>query len=67
MCIRDRVTTTRVTFDGVIARKLQPAEALTSGALRIEGDAQCLAQLFATLDPPSDPMFEILTPGAGRG
>jgi hypothetical protein len=34
--------------------------------LRIEGDASCLVQLFATLDPPSDPMFEILTPGAGR-
>lgn len=60
------VTTTRVTFDGLIARKLQPAEALGSGALRIEGDASCLVQLFAALDPPSDPMFEILTPGAGR-
>lgn len=60
------VVTTRATFDGLIARKLQPAEAVGSGALRFEGDASCLVQLFAVLDQPNDPMFEILTPGAGR-
>ncbi len=60
------VVTTRATFDALIARKLQPAEALGSGALRVEGDASCLVQLFGVLDQPSDPMFEILTPGVGR-
>ena len=60
------VVTTRATFDGLIARKLQAAEALGSGALRVEGDASCLVQLFGVLDPPNDPMFEILTPGVGR-
>ena len=60
------VVTTRATFDGLIARKLQAAEALGSGALRVEGDVSCLVQLFGVLDPPNDPMFEILTPGVGR-
>ena len=60
------VVTTRATFDGLIARKLQAAEALGSGALRVEGDVSCLVQLFGVLDPPNDPMFEVLTPGVGR-
>jgi hypothetical protein len=41
-------------------------EALSSGALAIKGDPSTVAQLFGVLDPPNDPMFEILTPGEGR-
>jgi len=60
------VVTTRVTLDAIILRKLQPLEALSSGALAILGDPSTVAQLFGVLDPPNDPMFEILTPGEGR-
>ena len=30
------------------------------------GDVSCLVQLFGVLDPPNDPMFDVLTPGVGR-
>lgn len=61
------IVTTRATLDAIIMRKLAAPEAVASGALRFEGDVSCVVQLFGALDPPSDPMFEILTPGAGRG
>jgi alkyl sulfatase BDS1-like metallo-beta-lactamase superfamily hydrolase len=61
------VTTTRATLDSIILQKLKVPEALTSGAIRIEGDASRLAALFALFDPPSGLMFDILTPGEGRG
>ena len=61
------IVTTRTTLDAIIMRKLAAPEAVASGALRLEGDASCVVQLFGALDPPSDPMFEILTPGSGRG
>jgi alkyl sulfatase BDS1-like metallo-beta-lactamase superfamily hydrolase len=60
------VTTTRATLDAILLQKLKIPEALTSGVLRIEGDASRLAALFGMFDPPSSLMFDILTPGEGR-
>jgi alkyl sulfatase BDS1-like metallo-beta-lactamase superfamily hydrolase len=60
------ITTTRTTLDAVILGRLKVAEALASGAIRIEGDASRLAALFAMLDPPATMMFDVLTPGEGR-
>lgn len=60
------VTTTRAILDSIILQKLKVPEALTSGAIKIEGDASRLAELFALFDPPSSLMFDILTPGEGR-
>lgn len=60
------VTTTRSTLDTILLRKTTAAEAITSGALKIEGDAARLALWFGMLEPPSGMMFEILTPGEGR-
>jgi alkyl sulfatase BDS1-like metallo-beta-lactamase superfamily hydrolase len=60
------VTTTRATLDSLVLRKLTASEALSSGALRLEGDASRFALLFALLDEPGGVMFDILTPGEGR-
>ena len=60
------VTTARATLDAIVLRKLTPPEALSSGALRIEGDPASLIHLFGVLDPPGELMFDILTPGLGR-
>jgi alkyl sulfatase BDS1-like metallo-beta-lactamase superfamily hydrolase len=60
------ITTTRATLDSIILGKMRPADAVGSGALRIEGDATRLASWFGMLEPPTGMMFEILTPGEGR-
>ncbi|WIM13405.1 alkyl sulfatase dimerization domain-containing protein [Enhydrobacter sp.] len=60
------ITTTRATLDAIILGRLTPADALASGALRVEGEAGQAAALLAMLDPPSPMMFDILTPGEGR-
>ncbi|SJZ36447.1 Alkyl sulfatase BDS1, metallo-beta-lactamase superfamily [Enhydrobacter aerosaccus] len=61
------ITTTRATLDSIVLGKIKVPEALMSGALRIEGEAPRLAALFAMLDPAAGMMFDILTPGEGRG
>lgn len=60
------ITTTRATLDAIVLGRLTPADALASGALRVEGEAGQAAALLAMLDPPSPMMFDILTPGEGR-
>ncbi len=60
------LTTTRATLDAIILRKLEVPAALASGALRIDGNAGAVAQLFGALEQPGGLMFEILTPGEGR-
>jgi alkyl sulfatase BDS1-like metallo-beta-lactamase superfamily hydrolase len=60
------ITTTRAVLDAVILGRTQAAEAIASGAIRIEGDGTRLAALFGMLDQPSGLMFDVLTPGAGR-
>jgi len=60
------ITTTRATLDTLILGKLEVPEALTSGALKIDGDPSRLAALFGMFDQPSAMMFDILTPGEGR-
>jgi alkyl sulfatase BDS1-like metallo-beta-lactamase superfamily hydrolase len=60
------ITTTRATLDAIILGRSKVAEAVASGALRIEGDATRPAALLGMLDPPSGLMFDILTPGEGR-
>jgi alkyl sulfatase BDS1-like metallo-beta-lactamase superfamily hydrolase len=60
------VTTTRTTLDAILLRKILPADAVASGAIKVEGDFALLASLFGMLDPPSGMMFDILTPGEGR-
>ena len=60
------ITTTRATLDAVILGKATVMEALSSGAIRIEGDGSRLAALFGMFDQPSAMMFDILTPGEGR-
>ena len=61
------VTMARTTLDSLVLGKLAIPDALMSGALKIEGDASRLAALFGMLDRPSSLMFDILTPGEGRG
>jgi alkyl sulfatase BDS1-like metallo-beta-lactamase superfamily hydrolase len=61
------VTTGRATLDAIVAQKTKVAEALATGALKIEGDGSCVALLFGMLDQPSGMMFDIVTPGNGRG
>jgi alkyl sulfatase BDS1-like metallo-beta-lactamase superfamily hydrolase len=60
------VITTRTTLDQVTLGRTKIADALASGAIRIEGDASRLLALFGMLDQPIGLMFEILTPGEGR-
>ena len=60
------ITTTRATLDAVILGRTKIADALASGAIRIDGDGARLAALFAMLDQPSGLMFDVLTPGEGR-
>jgi alkyl sulfatase BDS1-like metallo-beta-lactamase superfamily hydrolase len=60
------ITTTRATLDAIVLGRIKVPEALSSGALRVEGDAARAAALFEMLDPPSTLMFDILTPGDGR-
>jgi alkyl sulfatase BDS1-like metallo-beta-lactamase superfamily hydrolase len=57
------VITTRATLDSLILGKLALAEALGSGAVKIEGDASQLAALLGMLDEPSPLMFDVLTAG----
>jgi alkyl sulfatase BDS1-like metallo-beta-lactamase superfamily hydrolase len=62
------VTTTRDTLDAMMLNKLAPPDAVQSGKLRIEGDPSRLAVLFSVIDrTPNQLMFDILTPGEGRG
>jgi alkyl sulfatase BDS1-like metallo-beta-lactamase superfamily hydrolase len=60
------ITTTRAALDSLILGKLGIPEALASGALKIDGDPSRLSALFGMFDPPSNLMFDILTPGEGR-
>jgi alkyl sulfatase BDS1-like metallo-beta-lactamase superfamily hydrolase len=60
------VTTTRATMDAIVLRKTTIPDALASGALTIDGEVPRLAALFGMMEPPAGPMFDILTPGAGR-
>lgn len=60
------VTTTRATMDAIVLRKTTIPDALASGALTIDGEVPRLAALFGMMEPPDGPMFDILTPGAGR-
>jgi alkyl sulfatase BDS1-like metallo-beta-lactamase superfamily hydrolase len=60
------ITTTRGTLDAIVLGKLPAAEALASGALKIEGDPSRLAALFGMFEQPSGLMFDILTAGEGR-
>lgn len=61
------VTTTRATFDSIILRRTTAPEAMAAGTLGIEGDVSRFAHLFGMLDEPPGMMFDVLTPGAGRG
>jgi alkyl sulfatase BDS1-like metallo-beta-lactamase superfamily hydrolase len=61
------ITTTRALFDQLILQKAKLPEAFASGALKIEGEAGRLAALFGMLEPAGNLMFDILTPGEGRG
>ncbi|MBL0898037.1 MAG: MBL fold metallo-hydrolase [Reyranella sp.] len=60
------VTTTRATMDAIVLRKTTIPDVLASGALTIDGEVPRLAALFGMMEPPAGPMFDILTPGAGR-
>lgn len=60
------VTIAREALDAIVLQKLKIPDALSSGALKIAGDASRLAALFGMFDPPSALMFDILTPGEGR-
>jgi alkyl sulfatase BDS1-like metallo-beta-lactamase superfamily hydrolase len=60
------ITTTRAALDSLILGKLGIPEALASGALKVDGDPSRLSALFGMFDPPSNLMFDILTPGEGR-
>ncbi len=60
------VTTSRATLDALVLHKTTAPEALTSGALKIDGDPSKFALLFGMLDQPGSMMFDILTPGEGR-
>ena len=59
------VSTTRETLVALIVRGVTVAQAVESGGLKIEGDAKCVAALFAMLDDFSM-QFDVVTPGAGR-
>jgi alkyl sulfatase BDS1-like metallo-beta-lactamase superfamily hydrolase len=60
------ITTTRAVLDSMVLGKRTIQDALAEGLIRVEGDAARLAVLFASLEPPGQMMFDILTPGAGR-
>jgi alkyl sulfatase BDS1-like metallo-beta-lactamase superfamily hydrolase len=60
------VTMARSTLDQMVLGKLAAAEALASGALKVDGDVSRFAALFAMLDQPPGLMFDVLTPGEGR-
>lgn len=59
------VSTTRETLVALIVRGVTLAQAVESGGLKIEGDAECVAALFAMLDDFSM-QFDVVTPGTGR-
>ena len=59
------VTTTRATLDAIVLRKTTIPDVLASGALAVEGDRARLGALFAMMDEPRGPMFEVMTPGEG--
>jgi alkyl sulfatase BDS1-like metallo-beta-lactamase superfamily hydrolase len=60
------ITTSRAVLDAILLRKTSVPEAMTTGALAVEGNASKLALLFGLLDQPASMMFDILTPGEGR-
>jgi alkyl sulfatase BDS1-like metallo-beta-lactamase superfamily hydrolase len=60
------VTTTRATLDAIVLRKTTIPDALAGGALVVDGDMARLAALFAMMDEPHGPMFDVMTPGEGR-
>jgi alkyl sulfatase BDS1-like metallo-beta-lactamase superfamily hydrolase len=60
------ITTTRAVLDSIVLGKRTVQDAVTEGLIKIEGDPTRFAVLFAALDPPAYPMFDILTPGEGR-
>jgi alkyl sulfatase BDS1-like metallo-beta-lactamase superfamily hydrolase len=60
------VTMARATLDAIMLRKLEIPAALSSGAIRIDGEGAALAHLFGALEPPGSLMFEIVMPGEGR-
>jgi len=60
------ITTTRATLDKLMLRAVTPQDALSSGTLKVDGDASRFALLFGMLDQPSGLMFEVLRPGDGR-
>jgi alkyl sulfatase BDS1-like metallo-beta-lactamase superfamily hydrolase len=60
------ITTTRATLDAIVLGKTTAPQAMTSGALSIDGDASRLAMLLGMLEQPTSLMFDILTPGEGR-
>jgi alkyl sulfatase BDS1-like metallo-beta-lactamase superfamily hydrolase len=55
------VSTTRPVLDALMVKQTTVEDALASGALKVDGDAQALSGLFAMLDD-FPPMFDILTP-----
>ena len=55
------LTLTRTTFAEILSGMTDMAEALSSGAVTIEGDANALISLFGFLDDP-DHQFDIVTP-----
>jgi len=58
------VTTTREVLVGLIVGKVSVADAVTSGALGIDGDRAVIEDLFDMLDT-FGMQFDILTPGPG--
>jgi alkyl sulfatase BDS1-like metallo-beta-lactamase superfamily hydrolase len=59
------VTTTRATLDRVALGRTTIADALASGALTIEGDAEVVRVFVGMLDE-FELMFDVVTPGEGR-
>jgi alkyl sulfatase BDS1-like metallo-beta-lactamase superfamily hydrolase len=56
------VTTTRKILDEMILGRMNPVEAISSGALRIDGDPTRPGLLLGMLEPPGGLMFDVLTP-----
>jgi len=55
------ITTTRESLDSLILQETDPMEALSSGAIAVEGDGMALAGFLGLLEEP-DPRFPIVTP-----
>lgn len=60
------VTTRRATLDEIVLRRTTVADALATGAMKIDGDMARLSALLAMLEPSAGMMFDVLTPGEGR-